>query len=572
MIRTLQMYLGRELAKVTLLALASFTLVMTVFAIIEPLRKQGLAGEQVVSLVAFTLPVMLSFTLPIASLFAATIVYGRFAQDNELMACRASGIGTLSLLRPALVLGAIVTAVSLFLSNFVTPGMAQRGQRAIKADALKIVYQQISSQSSVKFDQRIIHADSAEIQEGMLRLKGVVFVEVTPAEAKPDPRQPGKVEIKPESLMFVTATGATVQFDSEVGEWYASVELENPVMTRTGDQSTGMEALQRPIESMPVPNAYKDKASFLDWYRLWEVIGQPAQHREIQKHLIGVVRSIRHDMFRNEVVDAIKAHGQYDLLKKRREDGVTVSYVIRAASASKATGFVATLAGGDVGGKHQSVEVVVLEDGKPVQTVSSELAVVAATWSTRAKESQASIEMRDKAGVLVRLPGEEAKQALRRTGWGVGQLPLPEKVAAAADKIQPNDVYTSPRESTSNPTILARLDNINTNILNKFKGDLVGELHGRVAYSVSCFLMVALGAALGLIYRGGQLVSAFALCAVPASIVIVMMIMGKQLVSNTQVQIKYGAYGMVPGLAAIWSGIVVLLVANAIIYARLSRK
>ena len=83
MIRTLQMYLGRELAKVTLLALASFTLVMTVFAIIEPLRKQGLAGEQVVSLVAFTLPVMLSFTLPIASLFAATIVYGRFAQDNE---------------------------------------------------------------------------------------------------------------------------------------------------------------------------------------------------------------------------------------------------------------------------------------------------------------------------------------------------------------------------------------------------------------------------------------------------------------------------------------------------------
>ena len=42
-----------------------------------------------------------------ATLFAATIVYGRFSQENELTACRASGVSTLSVLKPALFMGVV---------------------------------------------------------------------------------------------------------------------------------------------------------------------------------------------------------------------------------------------------------------------------------------------------------------------------------------------------------------------------------------------------------------------------------------------------------------------------------
>ncbi|HDY65422.1 MAG TPA: hypothetical protein ENH84_04210, partial [Phycisphaerae bacterium] len=76
MLRTIHGYLSRELLRVTALAMVAFTLVMTVFAIMEPLRKQGLATGQVASLFIFTLPVMLSLTLPFAALFATAIVYG----------------------------------------------------------------------------------------------------------------------------------------------------------------------------------------------------------------------------------------------------------------------------------------------------------------------------------------------------------------------------------------------------------------------------------------------------------------------------------------------------------------
>ena len=92
MTKTLYIYLSRDLAKVTLMALVAFTLVMTIFGVLEPLRKQGLSGLQALSLFGFTMPVMLSLTFPIAALFAATFVYGRFSQNNELLAAWASGV------------------------------------------------------------------------------------------------------------------------------------------------------------------------------------------------------------------------------------------------------------------------------------------------------------------------------------------------------------------------------------------------------------------------------------------------------------------------------------------------
>jgi len=53
--------------------------------------------------------------LPVAALFATTMVYGRLAADNELTACRAAGISFFAIAWPALVLGFTVALSSLFL-------------------------------------------------------------------------------------------------------------------------------------------------------------------------------------------------------------------------------------------------------------------------------------------------------------------------------------------------------------------------------------------------------------------------------------------------------------------------
>ena len=149
MLRTLHGYVTRDLLRVMLLTLVALTLLMTVLAIIQPLRNVGLGGTQVLHLFIFTMPVMLSFTLPVATLFSATLVYGRFAQDNELLACRASGVSTLSLLRPALVLGAFVTMVSLTLSNVVAPSLSTMAGM-VQANFRGILYQRLKTDGYIE--------------------------------------------------------------------------------------------------------------------------------------------------------------------------------------------------------------------------------------------------------------------------------------------------------------------------------------------------------------------------------------------------------------------------------------
>jgi hypothetical protein len=67
------------------------------------------------------------------------------------------------------------------------------------------------------------------------------------------------------------------------------------------------------------------------------------------------------------------------------------------------------------------------------------------------------------------------------------------------------------------------------------------------------------------VYRGGQLLSAFVLSVVPAAIVIVMIVMGKQMLGNPRLPSTYG-------MSAVWGGIAALALGNLALYAHLARK
>ena len=161
------------------------------------MHKEGLAAGQLGSLLGYTLPVMLSLTLPMAAFFATTIVYGRFSQDNELTACRASGISTLRLLKPAMVLGGVVTVVSLFLSNYVTPQMVALGERSVKANIMGIVRQKFRTQSYIDYSGYYVHADQVEQYPDTLQLRGVVAAD---ARRRTDQRYPDRQHRRGELL------------------------------------------------------------------------------------------------------------------------------------------------------------------------------------------------------------------------------------------------------------------------------------------------------------------------------------------------------------------------------------
>ena len=539
MFRTLSLFLSRELLKVTSLALGAFTLVMTVFAIIEPLRRRGLGAEQVLALFGYTLPGMVSLTLPIAALFAATIVYGRFSQDNELMACRAGGIPTLSLLRPALVLGAVVTIASLLLSNLVTPRMAALAEKSVTRNIPGIVRERLVSQGYINYQSYIIHAARARDSQDLLELEGVVAADLR----------------KEEDLRFLSAQTAVVSFTPRYGQTYATVHLIQPTVTRTGAQDI-LQETTGPLPPEPAPSLVKDNPAWYDWSQLRRTLANPLENRQVGDELRKIQRGIRHSMLCREIADVINAGRPYDRLANGREQ-----VVIEAAQAQLAAGDEETSL---LSSPERPVRVSVLRNGQVYQTATADHGAVEPLWSAEQDLSLVRLRLAGnvESGYWV---GGQLQESHRRDEMSFSPLPIPRDILQQAQQIRLEDIYRAADHPAFSLRVRASINNLKQNVIATLTNKIIAEMHVRVSYGLSCFLMVALGAALGLMFRGGQMISAFTLSVIPASVVIVLIMMGKQMVRNSRVSTT-------AGLAAMWSGIVILSLANAAVYARLARK
>jgi lipopolysaccharide export LptBFGC system permease protein LptF len=104
------------------LLVVSFTLL--IILIIDAIDEIFLAGAPfgpLFKLLAFAFPTLLTMALPIGSLLATMLVYGRLVEDRELTAMRAAGMSGFSLMFPALALGCFLTALNYYWTAYVIP-------------------------------------------------------------------------------------------------------------------------------------------------------------------------------------------------------------------------------------------------------------------------------------------------------------------------------------------------------------------------------------------------------------------------------------------------------------------
>ncbi len=178
MVFTLQRYIFRELFKIFLLATIALTLILSLGGILRPVQEYGVGLQQVLHILLYFMPITLTFVLPMAALFASALAYGRFASDNELDACRASGIGVSTLVYPGLTLAVLVAIANLLLSFHVMPYFVRLAERSLKADAKQILFRNIQRHGyySLPPDERyLIYADYADAKTDTLY--GIVVIE-----------------------------------------------------------------------------------------------------------------------------------------------------------------------------------------------------------------------------------------------------------------------------------------------------------------------------------------------------------------------------------------------------------
>ncbi len=136
---TLYRYVLREILKVGSLTCAVLVGVISFAAAIRPLSDGLLPPSALIRFVGFTAPTVLGFALPFAGAFAATIVFSRMAQDNEVLACSAGGISHRKLLTPVLLLGLVLAGVLYALSTTVVPRFYKAAESVVRSDVVSIL-------------------------------------------------------------------------------------------------------------------------------------------------------------------------------------------------------------------------------------------------------------------------------------------------------------------------------------------------------------------------------------------------------------------------------------------------
>src|ERR1035437_8556005 len=146
--KTLHWYIFRELLRIFVLTASALTTLLAFGGTFKPFTKQGIEVAQLMAIMTNLMPAMLAYTIPIAALFAAVLVYWRLSTDNELTACRASGISFVAIVMPALFLGVVMASTDLLFVNYVVPMFLHRAERAVYADLGTMLVSQIGKQES----------------------------------------------------------------------------------------------------------------------------------------------------------------------------------------------------------------------------------------------------------------------------------------------------------------------------------------------------------------------------------------------------------------------------------------
>src|SRR3990167_798777 len=138
--RILRTYLLREHLAPFLVTLGGLTAVLLVGNIVKfaaLVIGKGVSILDILRLIIYLIPYMLSFTVPMAVLITMVLAFGRLSTDYELVAMRASGVSPGRLVGPLLLTGLMISFGMLVLNDRIVPESHLAFRRQLKAIGIK---------------------------------------------------------------------------------------------------------------------------------------------------------------------------------------------------------------------------------------------------------------------------------------------------------------------------------------------------------------------------------------------------------------------------------------------------
>lgn len=525
---TLQRYLFREMSKTLLLSAVALTGILGLGGGVFNMVKMGeITPGQLLRLGAILLPLAAALTLPMAVLFSATSTYGRFSADNEFVACRASGINLHVLFLPAAVLSLAAAIVSFALTNFLIPGMVHNLTSFVGADIGSLIQHRLNRPRGITLGGNFrIYADGCAADPddpNRIVLEGVAFVEIDEGEW----------------VRFGTARSVLLEFERK------------ETTLQVGGRMTGLsfydrklghflEEAEQIIPANELKSPVPQKIKFLTLAELFHYLSEPTTWADVREKM----RRLR------------SAAGRWLAYQAMWEDWLDGRSLTLADEQSRYTirsqkGSLDPAGGGiDL----FDVEIDELRAGRR-RVIEAARASIEVTRGASLTESRIQLKLFDvRFGVGESVP-LRAKASLT-------PVVVPPDLVARVQALSDAELLQPPDSPEDDPLAERRRAAVEERAETVRR--IVGAIHERMAFSVSILVLVILGAALGIIFRGAHVMTAFGISFVPMLVVIVTIVTGKQMAHNAGTDTL--------GILVIWSGIAAVAALDGWILTRALRR
>ncbi len=526
----LERYIFRELGKTFILAAIALTAVLGLGGgVLNMIKLGGVTPGQLVRLTALVLPLAAALTLPVAALYSATSTYGRLSADNEFVACRSSGINLYVLFVPTVVLSLFAAGVSFGFTNFLIPKMVRNLNEFIGSDFASLIEQRVNQPQGLTLGDRNkyrIYADRcvADPTRGnRVTLHKAVWVEIDEGDW----------------VRYGTFRELHLMFQqSETPPRVTALALGVSWYDRKLDRF--FENERQSIASSEIPSFVPPKVKFLNLNELFHYLGNPTDWHEVRRKMQG----LRTDTGRIEVLKALLADLSEDGMTTVADDRVTFSIRARRPQPTMQGDWI------------DLVEVRIDERSADRQRViTADRANIEITHGDTLADCGVRIELFD-ARVT------DGSRTIERPKVVLGPVAIArehidrlssrsdEQLLASGVSI-PDDLLEREREKVRAETgaTLRRI---------------VGAINERITFSISVFVLVILGATLGIVFRGAHITAAFGISFIPAMLVIVAIVAGKQMSQNA------GTHAL--GLGVMWGGIAAVAALDLWVLTRVVRR
>ncbi len=122
--RLIRNYFLKDWINSFLISLGIFTLVFSIgnlVKLVDLIVNKGVDPKSIVQLFLMIVPFSLVYTLPISTLIATLLIFGKAAADNEIVTLKASGISAKKISVPFIVLGIVFSLVSFIFMDKLLP-------------------------------------------------------------------------------------------------------------------------------------------------------------------------------------------------------------------------------------------------------------------------------------------------------------------------------------------------------------------------------------------------------------------------------------------------------------------